>query len=219
MMSADALHRDAVVGAGTQSQTARLAYDSCRKYPGEIWWELRCEILLFNDDAMPLSLMPGTEPAWSPDGLRIAAVDDDLDLLLYNSPTARRSRSPAPPQRMARAGHPTTRGSAFASSRDGQRDLYVINDNGSALTRLTDAGVDGGFAWSPGGTAIAFGAAVGGVLELFVMQPDGSNKTRLTYNVGFEATTPSWSSDGSRIAFDCANTSARSTQMVRTSRN
>ena len=37
------------------------------------------------------------------------------------------------------------------------------------------------------------------------MQSNGSNKTRLTYNVGFETTTPSWSSNGSRIAFDCAN--------------
>ena len=201
------------LGASAQSQATRLASDYCNTYFSEEtgWWEVWCEIDFFNGDET-FTLMRGVEPAWSRDGLRIAGVDLDGELILHslvNDTTVKftgTGRVDGPPR-----WSPDNTRIAFASYRDGQKDLYVISADGSALTRLTDAGVGGGFAWSPNGTAIAFGAAVGGVRELFVMQPDGSNKTRVTYNVGFEMfpdsyfePTPSWSFDGTRIAFDCA---------------
>ena len=212
MTSADVRHRDAAVDAGAQSQTTRLAMDGCHEYfVEETGWELWCDIAFFNGDEFFI-LTRGVEPAWSPDGLRIAGVDLDGELILYSfvNGTTVKFTGTGRIEGRPRWSPDNTR-IAFASYRDGQKDLYVINADGSALTRLTDAGVGGGFAWRPDGMAIAFGAAVGGVLELFVMQPDGSNKTRVTYNVGFEVfadidtePTPSWSFDGTQIAFDCA---------------
>ena len=201
------------LGVGAQSQAARLAYDFCGPYIGPSGgWELWCEIRLSSGESasaapVPIAIAPGVEPAWAADGMRIAFVD--YDLYIYNLTDGSRVNltggGPLPldgPPRWS----PDNARIAFASYADNQKDLYVVNADGSALTRLTDhIGVRGGFSWSPDGTAIAFGATVDGVPELFVMQADGSNKTRLTYNVSFGANTPSWSSDGRRIAFDCAN--------------
>ena len=46
---------------------------------------------------------------------------------------------------------------AFASSRDGNREVYVMDADGSNQTRLTDnPAIDDVPAWSPDGTKIAF---------------------------------------------------------------
>lgn len=46
---------------------------------------------------------------------------------------------------------------AFASFRDGNQEIYVMEPDGSGQTRLTNyAGVDREPAWSPDGTKLAF---------------------------------------------------------------
>jgi TolB protein len=90
---------------------------------------------------------------------------------------------------------------AFASSRDGNSEIYVMNADGSGQTRLTtNAAVDGGPSWSPDGTRIAFQTNRDGNLEVYVMSADGSGQTRLTTNAATD-TQPSWSPDGTNIAF------------------
>ena len=72
---------------------------------------------------------------------------------------------------------------AFASTREGNRDIYVINLDGSGETRLTDDPAwDWHPAWSPDGTRIAFESDRDGDLEIFVMNADGSGLTQLTHN-------------------------------------
>ena len=91
---------------------------------------------------------------------------------------------------------------AFTSDRHGSVDIYVMNADGSGVTRLTnDAAWSLIPAWSPDGSRIAFTSSRGDSLEILVMRADGSGVTRLTGGSEWNDASPSWSPDGSRIAF------------------
>ena len=57
---------------------------------------------------------------------------------------------------------------------------------------------------------IAFESIAGGNLDIFVVNFDGSGLTRLTKNTNILDAHPSWSADGSRIAFASARSGTRS---------
>jgi len=90
---------------------------------------------------------------------------------------------------------------AFESDRDGNFEIYVMEVDGSALTRLTSHPSDDFEpSWSPNGRQIAFWSTRDGNAEIYVMNADGSAPTRLTSNPAGDAQ-PSWSPDGRQIAF------------------
>ena len=91
---------------------------------------------------------------------------------------------------------------AFASDRDGDYEIYVMDADGSNVTQLTSNSVDDWApVWSPDGSKIAFTHEVDGDLEIYVMNSNGSDTIRLTNSSGVDDN-PAWSSDGSQIAFD-----------------
>lgn len=92
----------------------------------------------------------------------------------------------------------------FVSDRDGDEEIYRMNADGSAQTRLTTSpGTDNCPAWSPDGDQIAFRSDRTGASEIFVMTADGSDLQQLTTDGG--NTCPDWAPDGARIVYASAS--------------
>ncbi len=90
---------------------------------------------------------------------------------------------------------------AFASDRSDNFEIYVINGDGSGLTRLTNNPADDlSPSWSPDGKKIAFVSNRDGNAEIYVMNADGSNQTRLTNNPTDDLR-PAFSPNSATIAF------------------
>src|SRR5437868_1247184 len=109
------------------------------------------------------------------------------------------------PRASAAAGgaDPSTSRIAFVSTRDGNREIYVMASDGSAQTRLTNVPEwDYQPSWSADGSRIVFVSQRGHCDCLYVMAPDGSAMTTLTrHNSWWGDRRPSWSPDGQAIVF------------------
>ena len=107
---------------------------------------------------------------------------------------------------------------AFASGRDGNREIYVMDADGGGPENVTrHEAWDVSPAWSPDGKRIAFVSDRNGDVEVwpgthlntevFVMNADGSGVEQVTYDaLSRSAQGPAWSPDGSSIAFSRSET-------------
>src|SRR6185437_3540149 len=90
----------------------------------------------------------------------------------------------------------------FASTRDGNSEIYVMNSDGSGVTRLTtNPATDTPPVWSPNHRKIAFISTRDGNPRIYVMNADGTALTRLPDKFSGIDATPAWSPDGTKIAF------------------
>ena len=103
----------------------------------------------------------------------------------------------------------TTAKIVFESQRDGVSNLYVMDDDGSNVQRITFTQLpfsDGVPRWSPDGKHIAFCRDMtvdpkkGQQIDMFIIHRDGSNEQRLTDHPALDAN-HSWAPDGYRLAF------------------
>jgi TolB protein len=92
---------------------------------------------------------------------------------------------------------------AFATSQDGNSEIYTMDMQTRALQRLTvhSAG-DLSPSWAPTGKELAFTSDRGGGPQVYLMSADGSNVRRLTFDGDYNAA-PAWSPRGNWIAYVC----------------
>jgi TolB protein len=160
---------------------------------------------------------PFTDPAWAPDGRRLAFVWLDPQRfptrLTVADADGRHRRvvtaakgTPSSVELADPAWAPDGRRLAFSLNVRGTFEIFVVNTDGTGLRRFTRNGWnDADPAWSPDGRTILFGRSVGkgvgGPYFLFAMNADGTRQRRL---LGFRSGEPAWSPDGSKIAFSSA---------------
>jgi TolB protein len=101
------------------------------------------------------------------------------------------------------AGEPSP-GIAFVSERDDNKEIYLIQPDGSGLTRLTDdPDIDADPTWSPDGRQIAFRSRRDATTDIFIMNTDGSQQTNMIRDPAgslFDEFYPAWSPDGETLA-------------------
>ena len=153
-----------------------------------------------------------TQPAWSPDGRKIAFTSDrrnrfSLEIYVMNADGDRLEQLTTDHPPAVNDEFPTWSPDgtkiAFASNRDESYDIYVMDADGKNSVQLTRGRAkEVTPCWSPDGTKIAFTSS-DNILksEIYVMNADGANPVNLTRNPEALNKNPSWSPDGRRIAF------------------
>ena len=169
-------------------------------------------------DKKRLTRGPGEKgwPSFSPSGRRIVFAKEigdrlagnNFDLFVINANGRDRTRLTHTRRRFEGwpSFSPNGKRIVFARRRirrtHQQFDLYIMRANGSHVRRLTNTSVDDRYPqFSPAGGRIAWQRfrPFRGSGNIHLMDPDGTNRSRLT-----EGSSPSFSPDGSRIAFDHA---------------
>jgi hypothetical protein len=146
-------------------------------------------------------------PTWSPDGSKIAfAATHAGETSLY----VRASNGSGGAQRLTQsvgflgrnpAWSPDGTRIAFDCSVDaGNDDICWINADGTGFARLTnDPARDYGAAWKPDGSTLAFATTRYGSDEIALLSATSGSVTRI--GTGLPGFTPSWSPDGTHLAF------------------
>jgi hypothetical protein len=160
-------------------------------------------------------------PAWSPDGTQIAFIADRFGAdrastirLVKPDGTGQRVVRESPDIGFGRVSwSPDGAWMAFsgANTQLSYSGILVMSVDGSGIEKIT-AGYDGFPSWSRDGSRIAFqrryAVTEDGVTQtwhhIHVVDPSGANDIQLTQGVGTSALfnlTPTWSPDGTRIAY------------------
>ncbi|MFC1492356.1 DUF5050 domain-containing protein [candidate division KSB1 bacterium] len=152
-------------------------------------------------------------PRWSPDGSKIAFCSDrdgNFDIYTMNSDgTGLLKLTTDPAYDACPAWSPDGTKIAFETYRhESLSQIYLINADGSGEKNICDMTVSSIEPhWSAINNMITFCGRISHSREIYVMESNGNNRTQLTFNnleyydITSQEEHPSWSPDGSRIAF------------------
>lgn len=155
------------------------------------------------DPSSPTGLFFQIEPAWSPDGSKIAFASrrsGSFDIFVMNADGSGTKQLTSGKRT---DNHPTWSpdGKRIAFAGDG--DIYVMNADGPDQRRVSDIIADESEpSWSPDGASIAYVRRTPGgpIKEIWVMRPDGSGRHAITSRNAVSVM-PAWSPDSTRIVF------------------
>jgi TolB protein len=151
------------------------------------------------------------DPAWSPDGKRIAFVlirgGREQIHLMNPDGTAVELLTPADVKTIHPNWNSDSRSLAYCTDDDlkppkkNPAQIYSIEISSRKITKLIEGGVNTYPAWSPDGKKIAFRRMLGeSNSEVFLANADGTEVRNLTNDPAFDGW-PAWSPDGTKIAF------------------
>lgn len=152
--------------------------------------------------------LSGRAPSWSRDGRRLAMAADGivivaLDVIGLSAPAA----EPASP--------PSGR-VAFASNRDGDFEIFVLDVSGTGVNQLThNSDDDRDPAWDPWSDALAFASDRGGNFDIYTIHADGTGLRRVTDHAADDRA-PAFSPEGDVIAFVSTRTGNEDIYLVST---
>jgi TolB protein len=175
--------------------------------------------VVFEEEPTPIA-----QVAWSPDGTRIAyqnPIADERGIFVANADGSDATRLTQGVNDAWPSWSPDASKIVFSSTRYDPTiqpcapagldagcptDIYVMNGDGSNVTRVTtDPVAEYRPTWSPDGALIAFERNTEGASlirpAIFTMRPDGNEVRQVSSGDGGSDFAPSWSPDGSRIAF------------------
>jgi len=144
-------------------------------------------------------------PRISPDGSRLAfscMTKSGWDILVYSVELNRLVTFPKfGGTNLSPAWSPDGNKLAFSSSRSGDPEIYVVDQSGGDLKRLTVSKMpDVSPVWNPKtGAQIAWVSGRTGLPQIYTMESDGTNVQRITD--GGYAVSPAWSPNGQFLAF------------------
>ncbi|MFL6255544.1 MAG: hypothetical protein ACJ74T_11070, partial [Pyrinomonadaceae bacterium] len=131
-----------------------------------------------------VDMLGASQPDWSPDGTRIAVAFVNSIWVsrvgVYDTRRLTSNTGDSYPRYS-----PDGTKIVFQSTRDGQAEIYIMNADGTAQTRLTNnVASDLAPSWSPDGSKILFTTHRDGAPALYTMNADGSNQARLADGYG-----------------------------------